>query len=120
MSDEDQMLQALLEKAEKGDIEAQYEIGWRSAIGIGLNQDEALALEWLITAARNGHSLAQNNLGARYLAGEGVPNDPVEAYYWFYQAAQKGDRKAGKNVDTVAGMLRAEQLEQVKKRLGLT
>lgn len=119
MTEEEQLLQSLLEKANKGDVEAQYEIGWRSAIGIGLEQKEDLALEWLTTAAKNGHSLAQNNLGARYLAGEGVEKNLVEACCWFYQASQQGDRKASKNVDTVAALLSPEQLNEVRKRLGI-
>jgi TPR repeat protein len=117
MTDEEILFQALLEKAERGEIEAQYELGWRSAIGIGLPQNEATAVQWLQKAATNGHSLAQNNLGARYLAGEGVPNDPAEAYFWFYKAAQNGDRKAGKNLDTASQRLTPEELQAVQERL---
>ena len=107
---EEQMMEQLVAKAEGGDLEAQYELGWRSAIGIGLPQDEALGLRWLTAAAQAGHALAQNNLGAKFLAGDGVPRDLVAAYKWFTLAALAGDRKAGKNRDTVAGQLSAEQL----------
>jgi uncharacterized protein len=111
---EDQMLEELLRKAGGGDVEAQYELGWRSAIGMGVPQDDTVAIRWLRAAAEAGHALAQNNLGARYLTGEGVPQDAVAAYKWFTLAALAGDRKAGKNRDTVAGQLTPEQLAQAE------
>jgi len=101
-------------RAEDGDGEAQYEIGWRSAIGMGLAEDEVEAVNWLRRAAGSGHMLAQNNLGARYLSGEGVERDPVEAWRWFNAAAEQGDRKAAKNRDSVGKELSSEQLEAAR------
>lgn len=114
---EDLLLTELLARANSGDIEAQYEIGWRSAIGVGLPSDESLALHWLASAARAGHPLAQNNLGARYLAGDGVAPDLLEAYKWFTLAALAGDRKAGKNRDTVAAQLTQDQVAEAEARV---
>ena len=114
---EEQMLEELLARAEKGELEAQYEIGWRSAIGIGVPQDEPLGVRWLKAAAEGGHALAQNNLGARCLAGDGVPLDLVAAYKWFTLAALAGDRKAGKNRDTVASQLSPEQLAKAEEEV---
>lgn len=111
------MLEQLLARAEAGDLEAQYEVGWRSAIGMGLAQDDALAVEWLTKAAEAGHALAQNNLGARYLTGDGVPQDLIGAYKWFTLAALAGDRKAGKNRDTVASQLTGEELAEAEKQV---
>ena len=118
MSDEEiKLLEQLRGKAKAGDLEAEYEIGWRSAIGMGLPEDQELAVESLRKAAEQGHLLAQNNLGARYVSGEGVPLDLIEAYKWFAVAAAQGDRKAGKNKESVAAQLSAEQLAQAEKRL---
>ena len=106
----------LLARATQGDVEAQYELGWRHALGMELPEDEGEALKWLRVAAGNGHALARNNLGARYLAGDGVEADPVEAYCWFHLAAEAGDRKAGKNRDTVAAGLTPEQIAEAIRR----
>ena len=119
MSDEEQLLENLKAKAAQGDGEAMYEIGWRSAIGIGLAQDENLGLEYLRLAAENGHQLAQNNLGARYVSGDGVPNDLVQAYRWFALAAEKGDRKAAKNRDSIGGQMTPEQIHEALALAGL-
>ncbi len=106
----------LLNRAGQGDAEAQYELGWRHALGMELPEDQAEAVWWLRLAATNGHALARNNLGARYLSGEGVEADPVEAYRWFHLAAESGDRKAGKNRDTVAASLTPEQIAEALRR----
>jgi TPR repeat protein len=113
---QDDLLSILSRKAEAGDAEAQYELGWRHALGNGAPEDETIAVKWLLTAARSGHQLACNNLGARYFSGEGVPHDLVEAYRWFHLAAEKGDRKAGKNRDTVAQQLTPEEIQEALRR----
>jgi TPR repeat protein len=113
---QDDSLSGLSRKAEAGDVEAQYELGWRHALGNGAPEDDATAVKWLLKAARSGHQLACNNLGARYFSGEGVPHDLVEAYRWFHLAAEKGDRKAGKNLDTVAQQLTPDQIQEALRR----
>ncbi|MCS1407803.1 MAG: Secretory immunoglobulin A-binding protein EsiB [Verrucomicrobia subdivision 3 bacterium] len=113
----EEQVEALRAKAERGDCEAQYEMGWRQAIGMGLPLDDVEALCWLRLAAEQGHKLAQNNLGARYATGDGVRRDLSEAYFWFYQAAEQGDRKAVKNRDSVASEMSEDQLAAVKERL---
>ena len=68
-------LATLEARAEEGDLEAQYEMGWRHAIGMDVELDDDAAVEWLQRAAAAGHSLAQNNMGARYYSGDGVDQD---------------------------------------------
>lgn len=111
-----EQIQALRFKAET-DVEAQYEMGWRSAIGMGLPLNDAEAIRWLRKAAAAGHRLAQNNLGARYASGDGVPRDWIEAYLWFHRAATQGDRKAGKNRDSIQKHMSAAQLDKAKSIL---
>lgn len=111
------VLEELKAKAEAGDAEAQYELSWRSALGHGLAADETAAVYWLTKAAQGGHALAQNNLGARCLAGDGVPRDRVAAFCWFQLAAEAGDRKAGKNRDTAAAEMTAEETERAGHQL---
>lgn len=112
-----QQAEALRIRAEEGDSEAQYEMGWRQAIGMGLALNDSEALRWLRLAAEQGHRLAQNNLGARYATGDGMERNAAEAYFWFCQAAKRGDRKAAKNRDSMAKELSKEQLAAAKARL---
>ena len=108
-------LAALKAKAEEGDIEAQYEMGWRHALGMGAPLDDDLAVEWLQRAAEAGHMLAQNNLGARFFTGDGVEENLQQAYRFFYLAANQGDRKAGKNLDAIAKKLSESELEVCRR-----
>ena len=113
-------LAALKAKAEEGDIEAQYEMSARHAIGRGVELDDVVAVEWLHRAAESGHSLAQNNLGARYYSGDGVDQDLKQAYRCFFRAANQGDRKAGKNLDSITRQLTEEDLEALRAEMGET
>ena len=113
-------LAALEAKAEEGDLEAQYEMGWRHAIGMDVELDDDVAVEWLHRAAESGHSLAQNNLGARYYSGDGVDLDLKQAYRCFFKAANQGDRKAGKNLDSVTQQLTEEDLNALRAEMGET
>ena len=110
-------LATLEAKAEKGDLEAQYEMGWRHAIGMDVELDDDAAVEWLQRAAAAGHSLAQNNMGARYYSGDGVDLDLKQAYRCFFKAANQGDRKAGKNLDSITRQLTEEDLEALRAEM---
>ena len=113
-------LASLEAKAKAGDIEAQYEMSARHAIGRGVELDDDVAVEWLQKAAASGHSLAQNNLGARYYSGDGVDKDLKQAYRCFFKAANQGDRKAGKNLDSITRQLTEEDLEALRSEMGET
>ena len=113
-------LATLEAKAEEGDLEAQYEMGWRHAIGMDVELDDDTAVEWLQRAAAAGHSLAQNNMGARYYSGDGVDQDLKQAYRCFFWAANQGDRKAGKNLDSVTRQLTEKDLDALRAEMGET
>ena len=113
-------LATLEAKAEEGDLEAQYEMGWRHAIGMDVELDDDIAVKWLQRAAAAGHSLAQNNMGARYYSGDGVDQDLKQAYRCFFWAANQGDRKAGKNLDSVTQQLTEEDLDALRAEMGET
>jgi len=111
-------LDVLEAKAEAGDVEAQYEMGWRHALGMEVDLDDDVAVEWLEKAAAVGHMLAQNNMGARYYTGDGVEQNLKKAYRLFFLAANQGDRKAGKNLDAVARQLSEIDLEFLRTEMG--
>ena len=119
-AEETELLAHLEARASQGDLEAEYELGWRFALGNGLPENEIEAIRWLERAAVHGHRLAQNNLGARHASGEGVAKDLIQAYRWFHLAAVAGDRKAGKNRDSIAGEMTPDQIAAALKSAGDT
>jgi|GEM_PF-4447580 TPR repeat protein len=88
----------LLEAAESGDLQAQYELGAAFASGDGVPLNLQEAIHWYRQAAEKGHIAAQLNLGLAYSRGEGVAADPVEAVRWYRKAADQGDADAQFNL----------------------
>lgn len=94
----DQPFAELLEKANKGDATAQFEVARQYAAGQGVAKDEAQALAWFKKAAAQGHTKAEVSLGSIYAHGFGVPADFVESIRWYRLAAAKGDTTAQHNL----------------------
>ena len=91
---ERQLEQHLLEHAEQGDAQAQYEVGRRFLNGDGVDQDHKQAADWFDRAARQGLAAAQCALGLCYERGDGVEQDMWQAAAWYQWAAQQDDAEA--------------------------
>ena len=89
-----QLEQQLLEHAEQGDAQAQYEVGRRFWNGDGVDQDHKQAADWFDRAARQGLAAAQCALGLCYERGDGVEQDMWQAAAWYQWAAQQDDVEA--------------------------
>ena len=76
--------------AEKGDAEAQYQLGTLYAEGKGVEQNDATAMTWFQRSAEQGNAHAQYDVGASYAAGLGVAKNEAEAAKWFRRAADQG------------------------------
>ena len=76
--------------ADKGDADAQFELGLRLLTGEGIRQDEKLGAEWLEKAARQKHLRAQFLMGSLYEDGIGVKRDDSRAFEWYRRAAENG------------------------------
>ena len=75
--------------AERGDRDAQANLGLLYARGQGVPQDYATALKWFQQSANQGYAIAQNNLGVMYRNGYGVRQDyEVAAMFYLLSAAQ--------------------------------
>lgn len=83
-------IETLMRLAERGDGEAQAELGDRLAAGRDVPQDFERAALWRERAAKQGVTRAQNALGKQYAAGLGVPKDDEKALAWL-QRASDGD-----------------------------
>lgn len=83
--------QELLELAEQGDANAQYELGyyyeWKSC-------DDKKALEWYTKAAEQGHIRAQEQVAYIYRKGKVVERSYEKYVEWMTKAANQGSAEA--------------------------
>jgi TPR repeat protein len=84
----------VLEPAQKGDPNAQVELGWMYYKGEDVTQDYQKALEWFRKAAEQGDAKAQVALGGMYEVGKGVPKNKRQAVMWYQKAAERGYSEA--------------------------
>ncbi len=89
---------SLLQAAESGAPEAQYNLGYCYFYGNGVAQDYREAVKWYRLAAEQGYANAQFNLGYSYAHGEGVTQDYREAVKWYRLAAEQGIAEAQYNL----------------------
>ncbi|WP_166442641.1 tetratricopeptide repeat protein [Phragmitibacter flavus] len=90
---------AILEQmAERGNPDAQFELGIRLLGGEGLEKDEKKAAEWLQKGAAQQHLPSMNALGTLYETGAGLAKDEKKAYEWYLRAAEYGYPLAQQNV----------------------
>ncbi len=101
----------LKEKAEAGDVQAQYELGLANCC-MGVGFDTQIATEWLCKAAHANHPDAMYELGRIYLGEISRTPAPVQklirlataksshphAYMWLSLAMQNGQEKAMKKL----------------------
>ena len=91
----------LIKKAEQGDVEAQFNLGYYYHSGEGVEKSEKKALYWWQKAAKQGHANSQYNLGVNYGKGYGVEQSYKKAIYWWQKAAEQGHAEAQFNLGVV-------------------
>ena len=80
--------------AEKGDAEAELQMGLRYlSIAWGI-KDDKIAAQWFEKAAQHNQIKAQYRYGLALLEGQGVVQDYKTAFYWLEKAAQQGHAQA--------------------------
>lgn len=87
-------IQALTEKANAGDANAQGLLGFLYSEGKGVRQDYQQAKQWFEKAAQQGDSMAWVSLGFMYFQGQGERQDYKKAKELWEKAAQQGNAKA--------------------------
>lgn len=80
--------------AERGNAEAQCNLGDMYLSGHGVFHNESEAVKWYRRAAEQCHANAQLNLGNMYLNGHGVAKSEGEAIKWLRLSAQQGNADA--------------------------
>ncbi|MEI6534821.1 MAG: tetratricopeptide repeat protein [Verrucomicrobiaceae bacterium] len=81
---------ALKQLAERGGVDAQFELGIRLLSGEGLTKDEKQAADWLQKAAAQQHLPSMNALGTMAEEGVGLPKDLKKAFEWYEKSAKYG------------------------------
>lgn len=86
-------------KADKGDVEAQLNLGYMYLYGInGINIDYKQALAYYEEAAKQDSAIANNNLGSLYFSGIGTDINYDKAIYFFDKATSLGSHDAAVNL----------------------
>lgn len=91
----------LLQAAQHGDANAQFQMGDLFMTGRGVTRDPAAAASWYRAAALQGHAVAAGNLGVLYANGWGLPQNDTEAVNWFQKAASAGDAGGENNLGSM-------------------
>jgi len=102
--------------ADRGDAEAQFQMGVRYHNGEEVPQDDAQAIQWFQRAAEQGHVDAQSHLGAYYWAGRGVHADLSQAYFWSAIALAEGDQNSKSRLEGLASQMTREQVVAARQR----
>ena len=114
-ADEAPNLEAMRAKAEQGDGEAQFELGWMYDNGKGVPKNDAEAVKWYRKAGENGHPIAQLSLGLMYGVGREVPQNHVQSYAWLNLSALDGNETAKIIQNDLVKRMTADQLAEAKK-----
>ncbi len=85
---------ALIVKADAGDAEAQFHVGYAYDSGKGAPRSGEKAMKYYLMAAEQGHAEAQNSAGSGFQADERYS----EALVWFERAAAQGHALATNNL----------------------
>src|SRR5690242_15664707 len=83
-------LSSLMQKAQSGDVKAEYLLGWSYMSGTGVSQDYQEAARWYGEAAVQGSADAEFGLGYLYEQGKGVGRDYRQALAYYTAAAKQG------------------------------
>ena len=100
VSDADDNVRAIIDRADEGDPDAQYEIGMRYRTGTGVYEDGSESVKYLRMAAENGHVEAMYEMGISYELGIGVPIDDYVSEEWFRRAAELGHEESKKIISS--------------------
>jgi TPR repeat protein len=111
-------LQACQQSADKGDAQAQYELGDFYYLGQDGKRDLPQALQWFERASLQGHAEAQYHLGLMFFHGEGVNANNVQAYIVLKMAAVNGSDAALDSADEVSAQMPRAELEVATEVLG--
>jgi hypothetical protein len=102
--------------ADRGDADAQWQMGVRYHNGEDVPRDDVQAMQWFQRAADQGHVMAQGALGAYYFAARGVPKDLSKAYFWSVIAMAQGDEISKGRLELLASQMTRAQVYAARQQ----
>jgi hypothetical protein len=102
--------------AEKGQWEAQANVGYGLLNGRGVTADPPEGIRWLRLAADQRHATAQYNLALAYRDGTVVTRDAIEAYKWLSLSSGRGLAIATRELEKLAPTLSDAEIAEGKRR----
>ena len=84
--------------AEKGNAEAQYNLGVSYQQGIEVHASDSLANVWFLKSARQGWKDGQYKVAYSYATGRGWTKDDKQAFFWSVKCAEQKDPECIFNV----------------------
>jgi hypothetical protein len=109
-------LEEVRQRAERGDANAQLELGAAYASGKDDVQNYPEAVKWLTRSAEQGNVTAATSLGAFYWAGRGVTEDYVDAYMWSAIAETEGDEASSYRITILQSRMSLVELAEARRR----
>ncbi len=76
--------------AEDGDPEAQFQLGYRLVLGLGVKESAVEGASWLMKSAKQDNEKAMHVLASLYEDGKGVEKNNAKFIEWEQKAADKG------------------------------
>lgn len=80
----------MLEWADRGDADAQFELGLRMITGEGVKKNEEEGVKWVRRAAEQDHLRAMHVMGSLFEEGVGVSQDLAKSVEWYEKSAEMG------------------------------
>ena len=106
----------LRQLADRGNPDAEWQLGVLYHDGDGVPKDDALAVQWFERAAQQGYVRAQSTLGAYYWAGRGVPQDFSKAYFWSQLALAQGDENSKSRLEGLSAQMTQTQVAAARQQ----
>lgn len=97
------VIEDCIEKAEQGDVEAQYNLGTMYYEGKGIEQSDEKAFYWWLKAAEQGHMNAQFQVAFAYYCADGVQESLESALEWWEKAAAQGHKPSKNYLENLKG-----------------
>jgi hypothetical protein len=91
----------LRREADRGDSDAEVNLGYLYARGQAVPQDQVQAFHFYDLSARQGNGEGMNALGYKYEFGTGIKRDINKAIYWYCTAVHAGNPRAMNNLALV-------------------
>jgi hypothetical protein len=112
----DDSLEEVRQRAERGDANAQLELGAAYASGKDNLQNYTEAVKWLTRSAEQGNVTAATSLSAFYWEGRGVTQGYVDAYMWSAIAEAEGDEASSYRVTILQSRMSPVELAEARQR----